>query len=81
MTITEILKAKKRSIIPVAEVTAEILKLRKDVKNHPALAHWEVEKVCKYCHKNYTYNLLVGDCNLGACSKSRCVLTSMRDNL
>jgi hypothetical protein len=49
--------------------------------NHAQISKWKVKKACNYCSGPYTYNLLIGDINHGACNKARCVLASMRDHL
>jgi hypothetical protein len=41
----------------------------------------EVEAKCNYCGKKYTFKKALGDCNHGACNRSRCILQSMRDHL
>jgi len=80
-TVEQILAVKKRSVIPEAAVTDEIRSLRGKVENHKALAKWDVGSTCDYCHKPYTFSLLIGNCNGGACERSRCVLASMRAHL
>jgi len=41
----------------------------------------QTTKICKYCRKPYTVNLVLGDINLGACNKAKCRLQSIRDNI
>ena len=80
-TVQQILAAKKDGHIMEKEVTESITKLRYKVGNHKALARWSVVKACNYCKREFTYNLLVGDCNHGACNKASCILRSMQDHL
>lgn len=77
-----ILAAKRRHTIHEADVTQPMItKLKRDARNHPALQRWTVCAVCKYCSRGFTYNLLIGTYNCGACNRSACIMASMRDHM
>ena len=63
-----------------AEIADAAYAFRIAEKDRKAVGYVNVERVCNYCHKKYTYNLLVGDTMMGACRKPGCILKSMRDN-
>lgn len=70
------------------KLAAKLHQLHKkaDAKNESSkfckqIGKWEVANKCNYCNRLYTFNMLIGDCNHGACERSRCILRSMQDHL
>lgn len=81
LTFTEIIRQKTKRVITEKEVPSNMGVLLRDAPLHKYLALFRVAKKCKYCKKQYTYSLLMGDSNHGACFNARCILNAMRDTL
>jgi len=59
----------RRKIIS-AKVSAFVLHKEKNPK---------IKAKCKYCGKTFSYSALIGNVNMGACNKSKCILNAMQD--
>jgi len=43
-----------------------------------SIAKWDVANVCKYCKRDYTYPLIIGD-NMHSCGRRACVRSAMSE--